>query len=248
MFNYFFDKIRRLRYKIFGSITIDGLKLPFYKFTETTRLLLLNKNYETVERDFVKKYLPEGAYVVEFGASIGYISCHILQKKPIKLLSFEAVAEWAKVAHETVRLNFKDAPFELVEKAIAPKGQNSVTFYFNTWDNLGGLVHATESDSAGKTLPALSLGDVNRVYKVPTQAWLIMDIEGMEWEIIRNQKESLEPYKGIIVECHQVTSSDGDRKITPQDIVDEFLNAGFNLIDISSHETHIVAVFKQKDS
>jgi FkbM family methyltransferase len=233
---------KRLCLTIFGYVKIDGIKLPFYEITETSRLHLLNGTYEDVERNFVRNYITTSAYVVELGASIGVISCHILQKRPTKLLSFEAVAQWAKIARLTVGLNFKNPPFELVEMAIAPVGQSGVAFKYDAQENLGGLV-VPVSDSGSITVPALSLYDVNSNYGVPPNAWLVMDIEGMEWDIAKYQSDALRRYEGVIVECHKTT--DGQISITPARIVDEIILCGFKLVEKADHGTHIVAVFKR---
>jgi len=227
---------------IFRYVKIDGIKLPFKEITELSRFHLLNGTYEDIERNFVRSYIKTGAYVVELGASIGFISCHILQKHPTKLISFEAVPQWAKIARKTVGMNFKNPPFELVEMAIAPVGQSEVAFKCDTQENLGGLVMPV-LDSGSITVPALSLYDVNSNYGVPPNAWLVMDIEGMEWDIAKNQSEALRRYEGVIVECHK--TMDDEIIITPTRIVNEITLCGFTLIEKADHETHIVAVFKR---
>ena len=226
-----------------GVVIIQGIKLPYSKIPKASILELNRGTYEDVERDFIKKYLPGGAYVIELGASIGVISCHILEKKPVRLISFEAVAKWAKVARQTVNLNFKDLiPFEVVQLAIGEVGQSHVIFNSHSEDNLGGQISATPTDIS-VIVRAISLFDLNRIYDVPLGAWLIMDIEGMEWDIAKNQSEALRRYEGVIVECHK--TMDDEIIITPTRIVNEITLCGFTLIEKADHETHIVAVFKR---
>lgn len=225
------------------NVVLDGFKLPYKKIPKASVVELKRGTYEDVERDFIRKYLPPGVFVIEIGASIGIISCHILKKNPVRLISFEAVERWSNVARETVYLNYpKDIPFELIHSAVGAVGQSEVTFSFSDDSNLGGYISSLSTDLS-ITVPALSLFDLNRVYGVPVGAWLIMDIEGTEWKIIKNQGASLGPYKGIIVECHNVM--DGKTLITPQQIVAEFIKNGFSLMQQVDHGTHIVAAFER---
>ena len=224
-------------------MVFDGIKIPHKKITNASLLELERGSYEDVERNFIESYLPRGMFVVELGASIGIISCHILKKKPVRLISIEAVEKWALIARETVNLNYpKDIPFELIHAALGAVGQSEVIFNTTDHCNLGGHVLSAATDTS-IIVPALSLFDVNRIYHVPAGAWLIMDIEGTEWEIIKNQSDALGKYDGVIVECHKTI--DDEIIITPTRIVNEFTLGGFTLIEKADHGTHIVAVFKR---
>lgn len=237
---------RRLLYAINGYATLDGLKLPLHEFSRESRAQLQHGCYEQAEIDFVRKHIPRGAYVVELGASIGIISCHILRTRPAFLLSFEAVGAWARLARKTVGLNFADAPYALKEFAIGSIGQKEVLFAFNAQENLGGQVVADRNGEGRRsviTVPALSLLELNEAYQVPADAWLVMDIEGMEWDLARNQESALRRYAGIIVECHQVMS---ERSLTPpQAVVEEFQKCGFSLVECVNHHTHLVACLRR---
>lgn len=225
------------------AVKIQGVQLPYRSIPKASLLELKRGTYENVERDLIQKYLPTGAFVIELGASIGVISCHILEKTPVRLISFEAVEKWAKIARETVNLNFKKVvPFEVVECAIGAIGQSQVIFNTSSDCNLGGHVSPTTTDLS-IIVPAISMLDLNRTYNVPLGAWLIMDIEGMEWDIARNQPAALNRYQGIIVECHKTT--DGKTPISPREIIAEFIKNGFKLIEEADHGTHIVAVFER---
>lgn len=232
-----------------GYTTVGGLKLPLYEYSKTSRSLLLRGRYEDAEVDFIKKYIPRGAFVVEFGASIGVVSCHILKKTPIMLLSFEAVGDWVKLASKTVGLNFKNPSYRLNEIAIGKVGQKEVSFLFDPQENLGGQSQGAKIQNTNRriiTVPALSLFDVNKIYSVPRNAYLVMDIEGAEWDIAKNQKDALGIYEGVIVECHSVM--DGNTNVTPQEIMNEFKRCGFDLVESIVHHTHVVAFFLRAHS
>ena len=237
---------RRILYSINGYATLGGLKLPLHEFSKESQTQLVKGYYEHAEIDFVKKHIPRGAYVVEFGASIGIISCHILNTLPAFLLSFEAVGDWARLARKTVGLNFVDPPYELKEMAIGRIGQKEVLFAFDAQENLGGQVVGDRNQEGGRrviTVPAISLSEVNETHHVPANAWLVMDIEGAEWDLARNQGEALRRYEGIIVECHQVTNEGSH--VTPKDILAEFQRCGFKLVECVEHHTHLVAFLRR---
>jgi FkbM family methyltransferase len=239
---------RRVLYAINGYATLGGLKLPLHEFSKESRALLLGGYYEEAEIEFVRKHIPRGAYVVEFGASIGVISCHILKQSPAFLLSFEAVGAWASLARKTVGLNFTNPPYELKEMAIGRKGQREVLFAFDSQENLGGQVVDSRGQEARRsiiTVPALSLSEVNEIHRVPDDAWLVMDIEGAEWDLARCQGDALRKYEGIIVECHAIKHE--GRDLTPQEIVEEFKKCGFRLVELVSHYTHVVAFLRRDD-
>jgi len=206
---------------------------------------LLKGYYEQAEIAFVGKYIQPGAYVVELGASIGIISCHILKKSPLRLLSFEALGAWAQLARKTVGLNFENPPFELKEMAIGKVGQKEVQLAFDSHENLGGQV--VEGPGKDKRpvvkVPAMSLAEVNEIYHVPPNAWIVMDIEGAEWDLVRNQAYALRRYEGDIVECRQVENESG--RVKPRDILDEFQRCGFTLVECVEHYTHLVACLRR---
>jgi FkbM family methyltransferase len=220
-----------------------GIKVPLRKIPLTSVDALKCGIYEDVELSYIEKYLPRGSFVVELGASIGIISCHILKKDPQRLVSFEALENWAKLANEIIKLNFgKLDSFKLVQCAVGEVGQSEVIFNTSSEDNLGGHVVSVRT-ATSISVPAMSLFDINKIYDVPQGAWLIMDIEGMEWDIAKNQGDALRRYQGVIVECHK--TMDDEIIITPPRIVNEITLCGFTLIEKADHGTHIVAVFKR---
>ena len=237
---------RRLLYAFKGYLELGGLRLPLFDFSRHSRSLLLKGAYEQAEIDFVRKYLRPGAHVVELGASIGVVSCHILRTAPTSLLSFEAVGAWASLARKTVGLNFKDPPYVLKEMAIGRVGQKEALFAFDLRENLGGRSldgRGEESKHGVIRVPAMSLGEINAIHRVPADAWLVMDIEGTEWELVRNQGDALRRYEGIIVECHEVADEGGHA--SPGDVLDGFRNCGFILVDCVEHHTHLVACLRR---
>jgi hypothetical protein len=78
-------------------------------------------------------------------------------------------------------------------------------------------------------VPAASLAGVIERHGLPNSAWLVMDIEGMEWELARHQEAGLRHFAGIIVECHDIT--DGGRHVPYAQVLEEITRAGFDIVD-----------------
>ena len=237
--------VLRLR-TLFGlPMVFAGIKVPLWKIPRTSVDALRRGIYEDVELSYIEKYLPRGSFVIELGASIRIISCHILKKEPLRLVSFEALENWAKLANEIIELNYgKLDSFKLVQCAVGEVDQSEVIFNTSCEDNLVGHISPVGT-ATSITVPAMSLFDINKIYDVPQGAWLIMDIEGMEWSLVKKQSAALNRYAGIIVECH-ITTQDG-ASITPGEIITEFIRSGFKLIEQINHGPHRVAVLKRAD-
>jgi hypothetical protein len=114
----------------------------------------------------------------------------------------------------------------LVHCAIAAEGVDEVSFDWSPEYTQGGSV----ADKSAKSLirvSAESLGRAIERHRLPRTAWLVMDIEGMEWEIARHQAAALGHFAGIIVECHDV--KDGDRHVSHAQVLAELALAGFEI-------------------
>lgn len=136
-------------------------------------------SYEAKEAQYIRAYLPAGVEVLELGASLGIGSSVIPGRRPARLVSYEAVGPLADVARQVVAHNHPAAPWGLIHCAVA-----------------------AESAKAPVRVPAVSLAGAIARYRMPVTAWLVMDIEGMEWELARHQAAALRHFDGIIVECH----------------------------------------------
>jgi len=184
-------------------------------------------SYEAKEARFIRAYLPPGAEVLELGASLGIVSSIILGRRPARLVSYEAVNPLAAVARQVVAHNHPAAPWELVHCAVADEGVSEVAFDWSPEYTQGGSVARSEG-TARLRVPAASLAAVIARHGFPETAWLVMDIEGMEWELARRQAAALRHFAGIIVECHDV--KDGGRSVPHVEVVGALVAAGFDLV------------------
>jgi len=147
------------------------------------------------------------------------------------LVSYEAVPGLVDIARQMIAHNHPDAPWELVHCAIAAEGVTEVSFAWSPEYTQGGSVARGPGAGEGATLlvPAASLAGVIERHGLPSSAWLVMDIEGMEWELARRQAAGLRHFAGIIVECHDIT--DGGRHVPHAQVLEEITRAGFDIVD-----------------
>ena len=110
--------------------------------------------------------------------------------------------------------------------AIADEGVAEVAFDWSPEYTQGGSL-AREGGSARLRVPAASLASVITRHALPDTAWLVMDIEGMEWDLARRQAGALRHFAGIIVECHDVR--EGGRTVPHEEVVAELAKAGFEI-------------------
>ena len=210
-----------------GNPRLFGVEVPLRLVPSKVIMGQLDAcSYEAKEARFIRSFLPVGATVLELGASLGVVSSIILGRKPERLISYEAVGPLGDIARQVVAHNHPAAPWELVSRAIAADGVEEVSFDWSPEYTQGGSV----ADKPAKSLirvPAESLGRAIERHRLPRSAWLVMDIEGMEWEIARHQAAALGHFAGIIVECHDV--KDGDRHVSHAQVLAELALAGFEI-------------------
>ena len=223
-----------------GDPRLFGVEIPLRLVPSKVILGQLDAgSYEAKEARFIRSFLPAGSTVLELGASLGVVSSIILGRKPERLISYEAVGPLGDIARQVVAHNHPAAPWELVPRAIAADGVDEVSFDWSPEYTQGGSV-ANGPARALIRVPAESLGRAIERHRLPRSAWLVMDIEGMEWEIARHQAAALGHFAGIIVECHDV--KDGDRVIPHAQVLAELALAGF---DVAAHRGQVSVLLRR---
>jgi FkbM family methyltransferase len=223
-----------------GSPRIFGVEVPLRLIPSKVILGQLDAgSYEAKEARFIRAFLPAGTEVLELGASLGIISSIILGRKPTRLISYEAVAALADIARQVVAHNHPNAPWELVHCAVADEGIAEVAFDWSPEYTQGGSV--ARDDGGGRLrVPAASLSSIIARHALPDTAWLVTDIEGMEWELARRQGNALRHFTGIIVECHNV--KEGERLIPHAEVLTEIARVGFEVVALRGQ----VAVLRRR--
>jgi FkbM family methyltransferase len=211
-----------------GNPRLFGVEVPLALVPNRNVLGQLDAlSYEAKEARYIQAYLPAGAEVLELGASLGIVTSIILGCRPSRLISYEAVGSLTEVARQVVAHNHSSAPWTLVHCAIASEGVAEVSFDWSPAHTQGGSV-AAEPAKTHLRVPAESLAAAIARHQLSTSAWLVMDIEGMEWSIARQQASALRHFTGIVVECHDI--QEGGRIIPHEEVVAELAKAGFDII------------------
>jgi FkbM family methyltransferase len=211
-----------------GNPRLFGVEVPLALVPNRNILGQLDAlSYEAKEARYIQAHLPAGAEVLELGASLGIVSSIILGRRPSRLISYEAVGPLTEIARQVVAHNHPAAPWTLVHCAIAGEGVAEVSFDWSPAHTQGGSV-ASKPAKTHLRVPAESLASAIARHHLSTEAWLVMDIEGMEWPIARQQAAALRHFAGMIVECHDVR--EGDRVIPHEEVVAELAKAGFDII------------------
>jgi FkbM family methyltransferase len=194
--------VGRIAGRVFGDriphrklivITSSGL------VSDQVRASLLLGGYESAEYRFVQRYIPGDASVIELGASMGVMTCHLRRRvaAPHRVISVEADRRLFKLIDANLSAN-TSAPVELVNKAIDYSGGTHVDFSFGD-DNLGGAVRA----DGGATMSVESIALRDLVAQLSGDDYsLVSDIEGAEWAMWENDHEFIARARTCVFELH----------------------------------------------
>jgi len=178
-----------------GLIRLDGC---VFRSDAGSREWLLSGEYEGPERTAAKRYIRSDIPVVEFGGSLGVVSCVLNRrlKNPRHHVVVEANPHVLPALLENRNRNH--CSFEIVHGAAGGVGK-SVRICIGE-SALASIATATSGDSV--EVPTLTLADVLQSRGLDRCA-LMCDIEGSEIEMIRAEIETLRTRVEVfIVEFH----------------------------------------------
>ena len=184
-----------------GDCLVDTSS-PYIDPTTVARMFL--HRYEAPELRFIRERLPRDLEVVELGASIGVTSAHVAQRllPGRRLICVEANPHLLPLLRATVARNAPGRDLMVLHQAIDYSGAPTVHLDvspINTNSHLGATGYAV----AATTLSALLAR-----YRLEHLA-LIVDIEGAELGLIRNDAAALRRVQFLLIECH-VTEHEGE--------------------------------------
>jgi FkbM family methyltransferase len=191
-----------------------------------TKAALLCRAYESAEYRFVQRYLLRDRDVLELGGSLGIISCTIRRAldPAFKLVVVEADPRLATILKRNLELNGCDRGVVIEQCAIA-YGTDQVSFSPGASSYAGKLA---EVGSEGNTIrvPAVTLSALVARHDIG-HFCLVSDVEGVEWQFLREDPGALAGASRVILEAHDRAgygSSDA--------FIEELVDSGmFRLID-----------------
>ena len=169
--------------------------------TPGIKAALLLRGYESGEYRFVRDYLPRDRDVIELGGSLGVISCTIRRKldPARKLVVVEANPNLADALERNLALNGCATNVSVERTAIAYGGAAHIDFELGETSVSGRI--AEKSSGATISVPAMPLSVLVGRHGLDEFS-LVCDIEGVEWEILREDKAALARAATIIIEAH----------------------------------------------
>lgn len=179
------------------------------------------KTYESAEVRFISKYLNnfEGT-IIEFGASIGVVSCTIACKNPkSKLYSFEADSRFIQIIKNNFKIN-SIVNAEVYNEIIGSEG-----FVFSPGED-----NTTGKISKGNSLnnQMISLPGILEKYEI-SDFVLVSDIEGAEYFVLNVEKSYFDNCSMIIIELHPI-EIDG-KLIMVEDLKISIQNLGYTILE-----------------
>lgn len=155
--------------------------------------------YEYQERFFISNYLPRIYDTIELGASLGIVTRTILSRLDFdrRLVSVEpnhALREyWLK---NTARHSI-DFPSVVLDNALVC--YSSTDGFSPGRDNLTGRALPSFSDTS---IPKTTLGEISRKFSLRQPFSLVMDVEGMEFDILRHEAPFIRRCAFVCAELH----------------------------------------------
>lgn len=168
----------QLRYRINKWKEIDGIYLPVYlKYGYSVLRFIDNRSYECEEAKIVKEKLQDADVVLELGTGIGFISTLCATKVGSKkVYTFEANENMRPIIMELFRKNKVNPNFQ-----VAYLGNNEHGFYPE--DDF--LASTDKRGRPKKTAQSVGTLNLNETIASVKPTYLIMDIEGNEYEVMR---------------------------------------------------------------
>jgi FkbM family methyltransferase len=227
--------------ELWGNVaTIDGCKFSLDSPAIATKIksLFLFDEYEKPEREAIRRFLDPTLPVVEFGGSVGVVSCTTNRRlsDPRRHVVVEANPELFPVLKKNRDLN--RCEFEVLPYMVGYGGDRAA-FYASRANFLTSTSVPAASDGPVEVaeVKTISLRSILDQYRFD-RCTLICDIEGGEADLIRNECVVLsERVSMLILELHEQQLG----KERAGELLDELETLGFQII----HSTSDTYVFRK---
>jgi FkbM family methyltransferase len=176
--------------------------------------------YESAEIRLVERELRPDRPVVELGSSLGVLASHITSRLGPNTIYVGVEADPALVASARKNLlRHARCRWTLLHAAVVPEGSEDTAHFAAGESSLTGIVRPKSIAQIDSVIvPTTTLREIRARFALP-QWVLVMDVEGMEHEIL--DSSSLDGCIQIIAEFH----NRGGRSV--QDLVSDLVTLGF---------------------
>lgn len=207
-------------YKLINTqvVTIEGIKIALIKEQpETVLKRLYLKTYEREELEFITAYLEPEDVVMELGTGLGFLSSYCAKKiGSERVFTYEANPTLESYIRQTYYLN-NIAPN--LEFCLLGNQKGEQKFYINKEFYASSTIQQSDED----TIIDVHLKDFNQEIERINPSFLIVDIEGGEYELLKEAK--FYGIKKILIELHQNVLDSNQIEL----IMSNFIGSGFHL-------------------
>jgi FkbM family methyltransferase len=154
-----------------------------------------------------------GPMVVDLGANEGFYTLRMKRRNPaLRIVAVEAVAVNIDLFRENLAANGLHGVETLCAAVVDPDGAREGVLELETYPHVGTIA---SRDLTGfprpwirperirtERVPAVSLSEVLRRYRIEEAALLKVDIEGSEVDALSAEPSELRRFERIVVECH----------------------------------------------
>ena len=211
-----------------------GVRLPLKHPAITPPILkdIFFGAYESKEADLVSKMISKDDVVMEIGAGIGFLStlCAKVTGSD-RVFAYEANPQLIDLIKQVNHLN-EVTP--TISNAVLGEGENERTFWLEKDYWASSLVQGTKDATPIQVRQI----DLNQEIERIQPSFLILDIEGGEYELLRHAR--LEPIHKIVIEMHPHVL--GYTQVS--EILGWLFAAGFAL-DTSNLRKNVFYLFKE---
>lgn len=181
-----------------GRFRADGCEfiIPKDITSRTYRACFLKGDYESEERDLIRKFVRPTDSVLELGACLGIVSC--VTNKLLADNTRHIVVEGNPFCIPAIHRNRRQNNCGFLIENAAASNEHEVTFYLHPVYVVGGTTQ--RQTELPVRVPGRSMAELDSRHG-PFSV-LIMDIEGAELEIFAASPEILKRYRLVIVELH----------------------------------------------
>ena len=162
------------------------------------------KNEIFTENCYYLELEKENPFIVDLGAHIGMSVLYFKLLFPeSRILAFEPIKENFKILQKNIEEN-QLTNVELIEAVVAPKGGSLVIqepVGEGAWKSGAGIIpKGWKGIQTNREIRVEAVG-IQEILSQPIDL-LKMDIEGMEYEVVRNMGPNIRNIKNMIVEVH----------------------------------------------
>ena len=167
-----------------------------------TRIMLMHGGYEDGSIKLAKAILKEGGLFIDVGANFGLYSCTISENKAVRVFAIEPNYMVIPGLLENIQLNKRDNVIVLntalskefqFAAMVAQQKNNIGTTSFNAYD------------TASFSVLSCSLNYIFNSQKIENATLIKIDIEGNEFDVLKDFSFEIFPVKNILLEFNNPT-------------------------------------------